>query len=205
MEYLNEHFDVLREISNIGAGNAATALAKMLNRRINVGIPHVNFIEFPSIADRLGGPEKVFIGILVNLSEDINGMMMFLLDMDSVNVLIESFLGIKREAENFNLSEMEISLIKELGNILSASYLNSLSSLTNLKIFPSVPYMTVDMANAILSVPAIEFGKLGDSALLIESVLGSEDNIENMDIVGYFILVPDMESFDIILRSLGVK
>ena len=95
---------------------------------------------------------------------------------------------------------MDISALQEIGNIISGAYLYSLSTLTNLMIKQSVPYMAIDMAGAILSVPAIEFGKIGDKALLIQSQFGEEE----INVDGYFILIPTMESYDTILNSLGM-
>ena len=95
---------------------------------------------------------------------------------------------------------MSLSALQEIGNIIAGAYLSSLSSLTNLLITESVPYLSIDMAGAILSVPAIEFGKLGDKALLIQSQF-LEDSVE---LDGYFILIPTLESYDKILSSLGL-
>ena len=97
-------------------------------------------------------------------------------------------------------SEMELSAMKEIGNIIAGSYLSALSTMTNLVITPSVPYIAVDMAAAILSVPAIQFGQFGDNALLIETEFGDEVMME-----GYFILLPDEDSYDKILQSLGIS
>ena len=95
---------------------------------------------------------------------------------------------------------MSLSALKELGNIISGAYISSLSSMTNLTINQSIPYLSIDMAGAILSVPAIEFGKLGDKALLIESQFMEDDN----DVTGYFILTPTIDSYNKILTSLGL-
>ena len=97
-------------------------------------------------------------------------------------------------------NEIEESALKEIGNIIAGSYLSSISSLTNMLITSSVPYLAVDMAGAILSVPAIEFGKMGDKALLIESRFKDMD----IDISGYFILIPTIESYKLMLNSLGM-
>ncbi len=202
------HFDVLREIGNIGAGNAVSALAKMLGKKVDMFVPVVNLVGFSEIANFIGGPENIIFGILVNLSGDINGMMMFLSTRSTAQSLIRILLGNVNqnndEAENsenkFNYSEMELSAFSEIGNILASSYLGSLAQLINKDIKPSVPYLSIDMANAILSVPAIEFGKIADSVLFIESVFATEE--ENVS--GYFILVPDYESFGKILKALGV-
>ena len=90
--------------------------------------------------------------------------------------------------------------MKEIGNIIAGSYLSALSTMTNLMITPSVPYIAVDMAAAILSVPAIQFGQFGDNALLIETEFGDDVMME-----GYFILLPDEDSYDKILQSLGIS
>ena len=106
-------------------------------------------------------------------------------------------MGMVPEGDTF--SEMELSALKEIGNIITGSYLNSLSTMTNLKILPSVPELAIDMAGAILSVPAIEFGTMGDNILLIETQF-----TDDQDMSGYFILVPDLESYGKILGSLGI-
>ena len=95
---------------------------------------------------------------------------------------------------------MELSALQEIGNIIAGAYLSSLSTLTNMTVTSSVPYMSIDMAGAILSVPAIEFGKVSDKALLIQTEFGDKGTQVN----GYFILIPTLESYNIILGSLGL-
>lgn len=96
--------------------------------------------------------------------------------------------------------EMDLSAMKEIGNIIAGAYLSALSTMTNLKILPSIPYIAVDMAASILSVPAIQFGQYGDNALFIETEFG-DDIMMN----GYFILMPDPDSYDNILSALGIS
>lgn len=200
IEELNVHYlDILQEIGNIGAGNATTALAKMINKRVDMGVPKVKILEFKNIGAILGGEENLVVGILFTVVGDINGMMMYVLEQKSAHTLVNILMG--RDIKEISaFSEMDFSALQELGNILTSSYLSSLSTLTQLKIKPLSPQMAFDMAGAILSVPAIEFGKVDDKVLFIES------NIEdgNESIGGYFILVADIASFKIILKSLGV-
>jgi chemotaxis protein CheC len=195
------HFDILKEIGNIGAGNALTALAKLLGKKVDMKVPAVNLVEFKDIADFLGGPEQRVIGILIQIKGDLNGIMMFLLKDDSAFYLIKAIMmDLAPEEVSDGFSELELSALKEIGNILASSYLGSLAELMHLNIVPSVPFLAIDMANAVLSVPAIEFGKVADRALFIESVFISEMN----DISGYFLLIPDLPSFERILSALGV-
>lgn len=200
VENLNsKYLDILQEIGNIGAGNATTALAKMINKKVDMGIPQVRILEFKNMGDILGGAENLVVGILFNIVGDINGIMMYVLEQNSAHSLVNILMGrdIKCTAD---FDEMDFSALQELGNILTSSYLSSLSTLTQLEIKPQSPQIAFDMAGAILSVPAIEFGKVDDRVLFIESTV--EDGIESVG--GYFILVADVDSFKRILKSLGV-
>lgn len=198
-ELNNIQLDVLREIGNIGAGNAVTALAKMLNKRVDMAVPKVKIMGFKDVSNILGGEEIQVVGILLNVSGDLTGNMMFTLDINAARTLVNILLG-GNISTSCEFDEMELSALKEIGNILTASYLSALSGLTNLKILPSVPELAIDMAGAILSVPAIEFGKVGDSVLYIET----EFSEGITKVFGDFLLIPDVESYEILLKALGV-
>lgn len=192
-------YDVLKEIGNIGAGNATTALSQLINTKVDMDVPKVELLEFKYLPDIVGGAETLVVGILLTLEGEINGMMMFMLEKKSAHRLVNILMG--KSLDDFNdFTEMDLSALNEIGNIIAGAYLSSLSSLTNLLITASVPYMSIDMAGAILSVPAIEFGKVGDKALLIQSQFGEEDEI----VSGYFILIPTVESYSKIMSSLGL-
>ncbi len=193
--------DVLREIGNIGAGNATTALAQMLQRKIDMSVPIAELLEFKNLGETIGGEETVMAGVYMTVNGDITGSMMFLLKKESARRLVNQLLFRSNEDidPDADFDEMEMSAMKEIGNIMTGSYLNSMSDLTRLKIYPSVPDITIDMAGAILSVPAIEFGVLGDRILMIQTRFFDEIEID-----GYFILVPDIDSYHKILEALGM-
>lgn len=193
----NEYFDVLKELGNIGAGNATTALAQMLQCKVDMAVPQVKLLEFKELGETMGGEEQIMAGIYLGIEGDITGSIMFLLEKQAARHLVTKLMGMAPEGEDF--SEMEYSALKEVANIITGAYLNSLSGLTNLCIYPSVPDLCVDMAGAILSVPAIEFGALGDKMLLIQTQFFDE-----MTLDGYFILIPDLESYGRILSALGL-
>ncbi|MDE6844843.1 MAG: chemotaxis protein CheC [Lachnospiraceae bacterium] len=194
----NEYFDVLKELGNIGAGNATTALAQMMQCKVDMSVPQVRLLEFKEMGEMMGGEETIMAGIYLAIEGDITGSIMFLLEKQAARHLVNKLMGMQIEGEEF--SEMEFSALKEVGNIITGAYLNSLSSLTNLVIYPSVPDLTVDMAGAILSVPAIQFGELGDKMLLIQTQF-----FDDMVLDGYFILVPDLDSYGRILSALGIS
>ena len=192
------YFDVLKEIGNIGAGNATTAIAKMLDMRLNMNVPKVQLLTFSELASVIGAEDEPICGIYLEVQSDIAGSMMFILKLESAHYLVDRLMGrdttIKKEFD-----EMDLSALCEIGNILAGSYLSALAGLTGMTITSSVPYLSIDMAGAILSVPAIQFGFLGDNALLIETEFGDDVLVE-----GYFILLPELDSYDKILTSLGI-
>ena len=192
------YYDVLKEIGNIGAGNAMTALSQMLQCKVDMEVPQVRLLEFSEVGDMIGGEEQIMVGVLLGVEGDITGSMMFMVQEDSARHLIQKItMGMLPEGTEFE--EMGLSAMREVGNIITGAYLNSLSTLTNLKIYPTPPALTVDMAGAILSVPAIQFGIFGDKILMIQSQFYDEIELD-----GYFILIPDLESYAKILTSLGL-
>ena len=162
-------------------------------------VPNVRILEFKEVAEVLGGEENLIVGIYFELTEDVVGNMMFALDMDSAINLTNMLFN--RERNDRQLDEMDISAISEVGNILASSYANSLSSLTGLKIFISVPSISIDMAGAILSVPAIQYGHVADHALMIETTFEENQNL----VTGNMFFLPNLSSFDKILTALGVN
>lgn len=200
LEEVNElYMDVLKEIGNIGSGNATTAIANMLNLKLNMNVPKVELLKVEQLGSAISDEEETIVGIFLGLEQDIEGSMMFLLKLDSAHYLVNRLMG-KEPNDRTEFSEMDLSALKEIGNIIAGSYLSALSTMTNMVIAPTIPYISVDMAAAILSVPAIMFGQYGDNALLIETEFGDDVMIE-----GYFILLPELDSYDKILQSLGIQ
>ncbi|MCR5481628.1 MAG: chemotaxis protein CheC [Clostridia bacterium] len=194
--------DVLREIGNIGAGNAATALATILNEKVDISVPKVRISGFDEAVNALGGAETLSVGVLVDFFGEARGMMMFLLKLDEakniMDVLIHDDDG---ETDENGLSEMKLSAIKEVGNILSASYINSLSVLTGLTINVSIPGVAIDMVGALMDVPIIEFGSIGDKVMFIEESFLGETN----DISSNIIMFAEMETLKVIMERLGLE
>lgn len=197
-ELSSQYFDVLKEIGNIGAGNATTALAQILNSKVDMKVPQVKLLEFKDVGASMGGEEQVMAGIYLLVEGDITGSIMFLLEEQAAHCLVAKLMGIGDTIEGA-LDEIQLSALKEIGNIIAGAYLNALSMLTNMKIYPSVPDLCIDMAGAILSVPAIEFGTVGDRILLIQTQFTDDIALD-----GYFVLVPSPESYDKIMVSLGM-
>ncbi len=195
------HLDILKEIGTIGAGNAATSLSKMLNRRIDMKVPEVKIAEFKDVEDIMDGAETLVVGIYLEFQGDISGIVLLVLDVISAKRITALLLGnAHRDALNEAFSEIEVSALEELGNILTAAYLGAISSFTGLAVKPSVPYFACDMLGAILSVPMIQFGQTSDRAMFIETdLINGTERFRS-----HFIVIPDIESFTVILKALGV-
>ena len=190
------HIDALREIGNIGSGNAATALSTMLNKEIKIAVPTVKVLDYEEVVQDLGGPENVLIGILINLSGDISGMIMFLLEKEFAHMTLSHLIGSEFK-EGVEMDPMSKSTMQEVGNIMAASYINAVASLTNFRINLSIPHMSVDMTGAMLSVPAIYYANIADRIILIEDKLDDRSNSR-------VLLIPEEDSLKNMMDALGL-
>ena len=141
LNQLNDmYLDVLKEIGNIGAGNATTAISNMLNLKMDMSVPNVELMPVEKIGGAIGSEEQVVVGIMLGVETDVNGSMMFLMDMGSAHKMV-NLLMMRDVNYNNDFDEMDLSALKEIGNIIAGSYLSALSGLTNLTISPTVPYV----------------------------------------------------------------
>lgn len=191
--------DVLREVGNIGSGNATTALSSMIGKMVDIEVPSVRILGFQDAIDTAGGAEKIVAGILVRLDGDIDGMMLFLLEEDLVAFIVEAFFGRKVDTM-FELTDTERSALQEMGNIMASSYVNAIAQLAGMTINVDIPVMSMDMLGAIMSVPAIEMGEMGDKLLYIDNNM----IIDNINVKSKMMLVPTIGSLDNLLVRLGV-
>lgn len=188
--------NALTELGNIGAGNAATSLSVMLSSKLSMSTPTVSLCDFNELENALGGAERAVLGVMSHLEGLLNAMILFVVGMEDAERLSKALLGQDIDWH----SEMGISAIQEIANIIIGSYVASLENLSGLKIRYSQPDYCIDMAGAILSVPCIEFGMVSDKALLINSEFAAGN--ENID--GFIMLVSEIHSFDQLLAQLGI-
>ncbi|GFZ84019.1 CheY-P phosphatase CheC [Paenibacillus marchantiophytorum] len=192
--------DVLKEVGNIGAGHAATALSTLLDKPIDMLVPKVRMLPFEEICESVGGAETVVLAIFLRVDGDAPGNMFFILNLDAAKNMLRDLIGMNIQDQE-EYSELELSALNEIGNILAGSYLSSLADFTNLNMQPTVPALAIDMAGAILSYGLLQFGQMGDQALLIDTKFLEGDN----EVQGHFFLIPDPESFGKIFSALGVE
>lgn len=198
---LNEvQLDALKELGNIGAGNAATSLSEMLMMPIDINVPVVRILDYETVMELLGGPEMMVVGLLISLEGDFRGMIMFLLEKEFAHMTLDTLLG--QDITSFSeIDEVGYSALKEISNIMAASYVNAIASMTGMTIDLSVPDMTIDMLGAILSVPAIHYANISDKIILIQNEFnGQEGSAGN-----HILLLPDVESLEKIMEVLGIE
>ncbi len=189
--------DVLSELGNIGAGHAATALSVLLQQKVRMSVTAARICTFDEIADVVGGAEQLVVGVFLRMNGDISGNMFLLFSLESAKELLQKLLPGKDEFDDF--TDIEISALGEVGNILGGAYLNAISDLVLLNMNQTVPAVAVDMAGAILDIGILMSGQTSDSAILIDTSIFQGDK----SIDGHFFMLPDPESTAPLLRALG--
>ena len=199
------HLDILKEIGNIGAAHAATALSTLLNKRIEMNVPKVEMVSFDQMMELAGGPESVVAGIYLRIEGDVKGSMFFVLPVEQASRFIQKL--VQDDTIDFltgAVSEIAASALQELGNILSGSYLSALSDFTSLHIVPTVPALSVDMVGAIISFGLVEISQVSDSVIVINTTISDEEASTGEVVTGHFFLLPEPDSFHTIFQALGV-
>jgi chemotaxis protein CheC len=190
--------DALREVGNIGSGNAAVALSTMVDKKVLLSVPRASLVPLVKVSDLVGGAETPVVGIYLHISGDASGSMLLLLEEHSAGQLAHLMCSPASEGE---LTTVEQSALQETGSILAGSYLNALSQMTSILLKPSVPGFAMDMAGAIIDFILVEISQSEDYVLVIET----EFDIMDRKIRGHLVLFPDLGSLDIILSRLGVS
>ena len=200
-EEMNElEIDILKEIGSIGGGNAATALSSMLNAKVNMSLPKVEILDFNEALVNVGDPEEVVAAILVEMSGELSGIMLFILTKEFSDEILFRMLG-KTEANFFELAEIDSSVLMEIGNIVISSYITAMASLVNMSVELSVPQLAVNMLGGIMSVPIAMMGQHSDRIMMITG----QFKIDGKALNSNMLLLPDVESLNVLMKKLGVE
>jgi chemotaxis protein CheC len=205
-QFTSLHLDFLKEIGNIGAGHAATALSQLFNKKIEMNVPKVEIVSFDEMVEMAGGSEQVVASVFLRIEGDAPGSMFFVLSLPHAAHFISKMIG----DPDFTFSEppyneLALSALQELGNILCGSYLTALADFTNLSLHPSVPALGIDMVGAIISFGLIEPSQVSDHVIVIDTAVNEEDTGFSNSLCGHFFLLPDPDSFQILFKILGVN
>ena len=189
-----QELDVMREISSIGTSHAATALSKLLQKEIRITLPQVNVLGYEDAVNRIGNIEEIVAATLVKMSGDVEGLMLFLFNMEFANTLLERFSSFEE------LDDLAYSALEEVGNIAICSYINAFAQLVKMDIRLSVPSSTVNMLGGILTVPMAEYGYETDKLMYFNS----DFIMDETRLSDWLLMLPDMKSLNDILEKLGV-
>jgi chemotaxis protein CheC len=193
--------DAMREVANIGAGHAATALSQMTNRTIMINVPRVKIKPLEDAGDMLGPPDQVVASVLMHMMGDLTGRAMLLFPEPAALILCD-YLFRRERGTTTAFGEMEQSSLKEAGNILASAYLNALSDFMGMMLVPSVPSLVIDLSGAILTSAHLNFGHDREYALCVETSFRSEGSTESM--AGHFLLLPDLASLQSIFDAIRI-
>ncbi|WP_405102156.1 chemotaxis protein CheC [Oceanobacillus sp. FSL H7-0719] len=199
------HVDVLREIGNIGAGNATTSLSQLLNKKIDMVLPSVNIVTFDEMIELIGSPEEIVVAVLFRIYGDAPSTVILILTVAEAETLVRSMTNNPEFTLTMDVSsdQMAMSALEEVGNIVAGSYIAALSDFTGLHLQPSVPHLGIDMAASILTYGLIELSQVSDHAIVIDSKVDSNEQENTMK--GNLFLLPNPDSLNVIFQALGIN
>lgn len=190
--------DALKEVENIGAGHAATALSQMTNRRIMISVPKIAVSRLEDVAEQLGDPDEVVAAVLLHMLGDLTGRTLLVFPEKAAKRLCDLLLG-KALGATESFGPLEQSSLKEAGNILCGAYMNALSSFMGMMLLPSVPSLVIDLSSAVLTSAYLNFGSDRDYVFCVETQFMFVTEDETLR--GHFLLVPDFASLRAILQA----
>ncbi len=188
--------DALKEIGNICAGNAATALSQLFNKRLEMDVPDILFLPLEEVPKVVGGQDNLVIGLVIRILGDFPSVILLIFSQEDAKKLA-SLMNHEDGNGKKVITEMDRSALKEIGVILANAYLGALSVFVKWGLVPSVPELIEDMAGAMVDYILIELSNVSQYALLIKS----EFKESTTRLMGNFFLVPNPEGLDILLKA----
>lgn len=195
----DDQIDALREIVSIGAGNAATALSQMVQMKIDISVPNVDFLPLDQAAGIFGGPEALVTAIYLELLGDGSGVILFTFKKEDALLLADCLIGSARGSTKV-LSDMTRSALKETATILCGAYLSSLSQLIDMSFLMSAPGIAQDMGGAIIDAVMAETCKKADYAIIVNTQM----TIVDVEVMAHFFFIPESDSLEEIMKKIGV-
>jgi chemotaxis protein CheC len=191
--------DALKELTNIGMGKAAQALSQMIDKRVNISVPAAKVVQLKNVAENLGGCETEVGCIYIDMVGDISGSTLFIFDRKSA-IFLGRILQGNEEDESEEFSELDISALMELGNVVANMYLNVIAEMLALDVRPSVPNFSFDLLGAVIDLILIEIARDSNSAMLLDTRI----DVSDKEIKGNFLILPDNKTLQLILDKLEV-
>lgn len=197
--------DVLREIGNIGAGNATASMSQLIDKNIKMEVPSVKIVTINEMMEIIGGPERLIVAIFFRFEGEVTGTVYFILTIEEAEYLVTKVTSgqVTSILNNGKTDPMAISVLQEVANILNGSYLSAMADFTNLRMTTSVPYLSIDMAAATIVTGLVELSKTTDYAILIDTKITGDESDNTAK--GHFLLIPDPDSIPTLFSALGIN
>ena len=192
--------DALKEVVNIGTGQAATSLSEILNQKIMINVPEAKFVPLEQISEQLGGSDKQIIGVYFQTTGELESRILLIFERETGHNLATMLTG-NKPPMNEPLGDLERSAIMELGNIIANSYINAMSQLLGIKLYPSVPFYAEDMLGAVIDFLIVEISQVADYSLLLKTKMIAE----SVDLNGSLIIFPDETFLKRLFAKLGIE
>ncbi len=192
--------DALREVANIGAGHAATALSQLTGKRIWVDAPRIQAVRVEDVGEITGSCDEVVAAVVMQVLGDLAGRTIQVFPERTACRLAGILLGREDIVFPDGFSDIEKSALNEAGNILGAAYLNALSDFLGMLLLTSVPALAIDLAAAVLTSSSIGVVASSDHLICIDTIFRMDEDEEVLK--GHFLLIPDPDSLQVILRAI---
>lgn len=199
----NVHLDAIREVGNIGTGNAATALSRLIGHKVDMDVPEAELVPIYDVAEHYGSPETPVCAVLIRTEDEFSCSLIFIIEEDKANVLADLIIPMDISGmDDETQLQIRNSALSEQGNIILGAFLNALSQVTHWVLPTTTPAVARDMLGSIMDLVASMFGVMGDSAMLVKTSLCVQDL--DCDLSGNLIMIPDPGALDTLLSKLGV-
>jgi chemotaxis protein CheC len=194
--------DALREVANIGAGHAATALSQLTHRRSMISVPKITITPLSEVPGLVDNERDVVAAVLMHMLGDVTGRTILMVPVENARLLCDLLL--KREpGETKTFEEIEQSTLKEAGNIVGGAYLNALSDFMGVMLLPSVPNLVIDLSAEVLTKTYLSAGPEREFVLCVETNFHFEEADDKLQ--GHFLLLPDVASLQVIFDAIRVS
>lgn len=189
--------DALTEVCNIGMAHAATALSQLMGKGVRIEVPRLRILDTAGLTEQLDAQEV--ISLHLQILGNVRGSITILLREDNAHRILELLLG-RHPAADLPLSEIEVSTLMELGNILASACLNALGTMLKMTLLPSVPALISGQAGSVLA-QVMEPAANGETIVMIDTVFSIADTLCG----GSIFLIPESASLCAMLNALVAK
>jgi len=193
--------DALREVANIGAGHAATALSQLTKRKIMISVPRITVAPIEEVPKLMGDADAPVAAVLMHMLGDLTGRTLLMFPQSDARLLCD-LLNKCEIGTTTHFAELEQSSLKEAANILGGAYMNALADFMGMMLLPSVPSLVIDLAGAVLTTAYLNFGHERDFVLCVETDFEFQDVAQTL--TGQFLLLPDLASLKAIFDAIRV-